>query len=408
MTRLFEGLRVVDAASFIAGPVAATVLADFGADVIKLEAPAGDRLRSVRAMPGMPVHETDYAWQVDNRSKRGLSLDLGRSEGRAVLDRLLGGTDVLITNFLPRIRRKLGLDHADLAPRFPRLIYASMSAYGEAGPEAEVPGFDSTALWARSGMMDLVKPSPDSAPARALPGMGDHPSGLALLSAILMGLLKRERTGQGSFVSTSLVANGLWMNAFYAQAALNGAEIPARPAREDSSNALANTYRDVEGRWFNLALVDEDRQAPALFRAVGRADLLDDARFADTPARRRNARALRETLEGVFATAPLPHWRALLAEAGVTFAPVARLADLPGDGQLRHAGAVVPSAGTGAPTVGSPVFVQGEDKRPPEAAPGIGSHSREILREIGYADSEIEALIASGVVHAADPVTVAP
>ena len=396
---LLHGLKVIDAASFIAGPVAATVLADFGADVIKVEAPGGDGFRDIYALPGMPIDSRNYAWEVDNRSKRGICIDLRSDEGRAVLDRLLEDADVLVTNFVPRVRQKLGLTYEQIAPRFPRLVYASMSAYGESGPEAEKTGFDSTALWARSGLMDLVRPDPGAVPARSLPGMGDHPTGMSLLAGIMMALWKREKTGRGSEVSTSLVANGIWMNAFYGQAALNDAEIPERPPRDETPNALSALYKCADGRWFLLAIVNyEDRAAPGFFKAVGLEHLLADPRFADSPSRRANAAELMAILDAVFATQDWPHWRDRLTEYGVTFGTIARNADIPQDTQLRHAGAVVDDE-QGRPMIGSPVFVGGAAKRPPAPAPGIGEHSRQILAEHGYGEDEIEAMLSRGIVQ---------
>ncbi|MEM6660928.1 MAG: CoA transferase [Pseudomonadota bacterium] len=395
---LLKGLKVIDAASFIAAPVAATVMADFGADVIKVEAPGGDGFRDIYALPGMPIDTRNYAWEVDNRSKRGICIDLRSDAGRTVLDRLLDDADVLITNFVPRVRQKLGLRYQDLKARYPRLIYASMSAYGEAGPEAEKTGFDSTALWARSGLMDLVRPDPDTAPARSLPGMGDHPSGMSLLAGIMMALWQRERTGQGSQVSTSLVANGIWMNAFYGQAALNRAEIPVRPPRDETPNALSALYRCSDDRWFLLAIVNyEDRAAPGFFKAIGREDLLQDPRFATSTARRQNAAELMAILDQTFASADWPTWQARLTEHGVTFGTVARNADMPEDKQLRHAGAVVDDH-LGRPMIGSPVFVGGAAKRPPAPAPGLGEHTREILAQHGYGPEDIDRMLSEGVV----------
>ncbi|MEM7190055.1 MAG: CoA transferase [Pseudomonadota bacterium] len=399
---LLKGLKVIDAASFIAAPVAATVMADFGADVIKVEAPGGDGFRDIYALPGMPIDSRNYAWDVDNRSKRGICIDLRSEQGRSVLDRLLEDADVLITNFVPRVREKLGLRYEDLADRFPRLIYASMSAYGEAGPEAEKTGFDSTALWARSGLMDLVRPNPGAVPARSLPGMGDHPTGISLLAGIMMALWKREQTGKGSSVSTSLVANGIWMNAFYGQAALNDAEIPERPPRDETPNALSALYKCRDGRWFLLAIVNyEDKAAPGFFKAIGREDLLADPRFADSTARRANAAALMDILDGIFASADWEHWKDRLTEHGVTFGTIARNADIPTDSQLRHAGAVVDDD-LGRAMIGSPVFVDGASKRVPGPAPGLGEHTREILAEHGYSAQKIEGLLSEGSVKIGD------
>src|SRR5262245_2067762 len=185
---LLSGLRVIDAASFIAGPVAATILADLGADVIKIEPPHGDPYRHRTGGPGVPESPYNYRWIVDNRTKRGLALDLRHAPGREVLQRLVTRADVFITNNPLGSRARLGTRWEDLAPMNPRLIYPSITAYGERGDEAPHTGYDATALWARTGLMDLVKPTPYSAPARSLPGMGDHPTGVALFGAIMTAL----------------------------------------------------------------------------------------------------------------------------------------------------------------------------------------------------------------------------
>ena len=400
------GIRVLDVASYIAAPVAATMLADFGADVIKVEPPGGDGYRNLHVLPGMPIDQCDYAWQVDNRSKRGICLDLGCAEGQHILHRLIADADVLVTNFPAPVRKKLKLRHEDLAPLNPRLIYASLTAYGETGPEAAKTGFDSTALWARTGLMDLVKPEPAAAPARSLPGMGDHPTGVSLMAAILMALYQRERTGKGGHVSTSLVANGVWMNAFYAQAQLNHAKIPIRPHRDNAPNALANHYRCGDDRWFILALLNEDRQAAPFFKAVNRADLLVDPRFSDTPSRRQNAQVLTHILDDMFASMPWEHWRARLEQEGITFGVVGKLSDINDDPQMRHAGAVIDMAeGADGQTIGSPLFVNGPDKRAPTPAPEIGQHSTEILTELGFDNDAIDRMIEGAVIYQASSPT---
>src|SRR6266404_2336754 len=277
---LLDGLRVIDSASFIAGPVATTILADLGADVIKLEPPDGDPYRHRTGGPGVPDSPYNYRWIVDNRTKRGLALDLRRAEGRAVLHRLVRSADVFVTNTPLDSRARLGIRWEDLAPLNTRLIYASITAYGERGEEAPRSGFDSTALWARTGLMDLVRPSPDSPPSRSLPGMGDHPTGVSLFGAIMAALYQRERTGRGGMVSTSLMANGLWWNAIQVQGILCGARTPVRPPREESVSALANLYRCRDGRWFLLSLTADERRWEPLAKALGRADLLSDPRFA--------------------------------------------------------------------------------------------------------------------------------
>ena len=195
---LFSGLKVIDCASWIAGPAAATIMSDFGADVIKIEPPgAGDPWRSRGANPNAA---TDYYWQLTSRNKRSLALDLKQEAGLAVLYRLVEGADVFVTNFPLPVRDRLKLAPADLLPLNNRLIYASFTAYGEAGDEAAKTGFDSTAYWARTGLMDAVRADVDTHPARSAPGMGDHPSATGLYAAIVTALYRREKTGRGGLV----------------------------------------------------------------------------------------------------------------------------------------------------------------------------------------------------------------
>jgi crotonobetainyl-CoA:carnitine CoA-transferase CaiB-like acyl-CoA transferase len=397
--RLLAGLRVLDAASFIAGPVATTAMADFGADVIKIEPPGGDTYR-VRNT-GYPPSPYNFPWIVDNRNKRGLALDLRTEDGRRVLHHLVRQADVFVTNVPLDGRRRLGVAWEDLAPLNPRLIYGSITAYGEEGEEASRPGFDSTALWARTGLMDLVRPSPDAAPSRSLPGMGDHPTGMSLFGAIMAALYQRERTGRGAMVSTSLLANGLWLNAIAAQGILCGARTVVRPPREEAVDALGNLYRCRDGRWFLIALTPDGRRWQDFTKAIGRPELFTDERFATPPARRANVRALIRILDAVFAERDWADWRRVLEAAGIAFGVVGTVDEIPHDPQMRASGALVPiddpRAGASL-TVSSPLQIAGQDKAPATMAPELGEHSVEVLREAGLEQAEIDRLLQAGVV----------
>jgi len=399
VTRLLDGIRVIDAANFIAGPVSTTVMADFGADVIKIEPPTGDVYR-VRGV-GYPPSPYNFPWIVDNRSKRSVAIDLRGKDGQAVLHRLVSTADVFVTNLPLDARPRLGVRYEDLAPHNSRLIYASLTAYGETGEEAGRPGFDSTALWARTGLMDLVRPSPESPPARALPGMGDHPTGMSLFGAIMAALYQRERTGRGGMVSTSLMANGLWWNAIQVQGILCGARTPTRPAREDAASALANLYRCRDGRWFLMTITGAELHWDAFARCIERADLITDPRFATVATRRTNVRALVAILDEVFATKDWAEWRRILEASGIVFGVVATLDDILTDEQMVKSGALVPiddpRAGA-ALTVSSPIAIEGQEKVPPTLAPAIGQHTVEVLRAAGFAEAEIERLLRAGVI----------
>ena len=392
---LFTGLKVIDCASWIAGPAAATIMSDFGADVIKIEPPGvGDPWRGRGPIPGRDV---DYYWQLTSRNKRSLAIDLKHDEGIAALHRLIASADVFVTNFPLPVRDRLRLAPAHLLPLNPRLIYASFTAYGEDGDEAAKTGFNSTAYWARTGLMDQVRADTDTPPSRSMPGMGDHPSATGLYAAIVTALYRRERTGLGGVVKSSLLQNGLWANGCAVQTRLFGEHVAHRPTREQAPNALANHYQTRDGRWFIMALFNEQRQLSGFLSAIGREDLTNDPRFATDASRKQYAGELVRILDAEFALRDLDDWRSILDGVGVTFGIVGTVNEVLDDRQMRDSGALVPFADGEQLTVSSPFHLDGVDKVPAQRAPALGQHSEAVLREAGYSAADIDRLRFLGV-----------
>ena len=390
-TGLFDDLLVIDCASFIAGPAAATVLSDFGARVIKIEPPGiGDSYRNLFRLRGTP-DDLDYFWALDSRNKQSLALDLRRPEAQAVLRTLVAKADVFITNFPFPARTRLGLRAQDLRPLNPRLIYASLSPYGEQGPERDRTGFDATAWWARTGLMDMVRADAEAEPALSMPGMGDHPTAMAMYGAIVTALYKRQLTGEGAEVSTSLLANGLWANGCQVQAALCGYELMARPKRGERG-ALNEMYRAADERHFILTSTNPARDWPLLARAMGHAEWLQDPLFATPEARFANGPELVRRFDALFAQQPFAHWAKVLTEGDVTFGIVATVYDHLADDQIEANGLFPEFADHWLRTVDSPFQIGGEVKVQPQMAPGIGEHSRALLAEFGCSPAEVEAL----------------
>ena len=283
-----------------------------------------------------------------------------------------------------------------MSARNPRLIYASFSGYGEEGGDKDQPGYDSNAYFARSGLLDAIHHE-GQPPGFALPAQGDRPSAMALLSAILLALIDRDRTGKGTWVASNLLANGLWSNGVYAQAALVGSYLPNRPPRERPRSALANIYLTSDDRWLQINVTNETRDWPAVLEMIERPDLAADPRFAERKDRHANAVALREILDGIIATRPYAHWSRFLKARAVPHSRINRLDDIPDDAQAVAARAVVETDIPGMPrTLAAPFQLGHVAPRRPGPGPALGQHTDVILREAGLGENEIAALKASG------------
>jgi len=398
---IFSGLKVVDLASFIAGPGAAVILSDFGAEVIKVEPPTGDLQRIVYKVPPQPRAKVNYPWHLDNRNKRGLALDLKSPRAGEVLEKLVKWADVMIVNTPHPARKKLGLEYEDVMHWNSRLIYADVTGFGDKGPDATLPGFDITAYWARSGLLSLTRDA-GAPPTLPVAGSGDHATAVGLYSAIVTGLYRREFTGKGSYVTTSLLAEGVWASAIAIQGALSDGKFYPLHDRKNPPNATFNVYQTSDDNWFLIVLTPD--KWPALAAAIGRPDLLKDARFADPAKQAANSAALTEILDKTFSSQPMSHWHEALDQAHITYGFVRAPNQVISDPQLLENNIIVPLEGGGENlkfTVSSPIQIHGVDKVPARRAPEIGEHSDEILQQLGFDTTAIDSLRDSGAIPGA-------
>ncbi|MEV6528974.1 CoA transferase [Streptomyces sp. NPDC051639] len=395
---VFTGLKVLDVASFIAAPAAATMLSDFGADVIKIEPPgAGDPQRMLSSVPPSPRAQANYGWHLANRNKRGMVIDLKSPAAVGVLKRLVEWADVVITNFPHGTREKLHLGYEEIAGWNPRVVYADITGFGDAGPDARQPGFDLTAYWSRSGLLASTRDA-GAPPTVPVWGSGDYTTAIAIYAAITTALYHRERTGQGADVGTSLLATGVWATGTLVAGALAGGTPFELHDRNVPVNALTNPYRTADGRWFMLAT--SSAHWPALARAIGRPELRADPRFADIQGFAKNAAALSELLDTAFRTRPFAHWQDVLTRERITVGLIQTPEEAAQDPQLRENDVVVPLEGVSGLdyTVSSPVNLRGVPKVPARRAPDLGEHNDEILGELGFGPAEIAALRARGAI----------
>jgi crotonobetainyl-CoA:carnitine CoA-transferase CaiB-like acyl-CoA transferase len=395
---IFSGLKVIDFASFIAGPSAAVILSDFGADVIKVEPPTGDLWRHANKLPPNPQAKDAYPWHLANRNKRGMTLDLKSPSAQPVLEKLVKWADVLIVNTPHPARKRLKLEYDDVAQWNPRLIYADLTGFGEKGPDASLPGFDITSYWARSGLLAMTRDA-GVPPTWPVAGSGDNATAVGLYSAIVTALYRRERTGKGSYVTTSLLAEGVWSASVFIQAALCEASFFGLHDRKHPANAALNVYRASDDTWFVLIVMPDKLAAVA--NAIGRPDLLTDPRFSDPAKLAQNMPELTAILDEIFGEQPMSHWYEVFNGVHVTFGAVRGPQDVINDPQLRLNDIVVPLEGAGGKltsTISSPIQMHGVAKVPAKRAPEIGEHNEEILRQLGFDATEIDGLRVSGAV----------
>ena len=401
---LLKGIKVIDAASFIAGPASTTILSDFGAEVIKIEPPKiGDSLRHLimRTRRVNPQSERDYCWHLTSRNKKSLALDLNSEKGQEILRELVKDSDVFVTNMPEKTRQKLKIRAEDLLPMNDRLVYGSLTGYGENGEDSHRTAFDVLAWWARSGLMDVVRPSDNSSPGSIPIGMGDQPSGVALFASIMTALYRREKTGKGGEVYTSLMANGAWSNGSYIQAGLFNADFPDRQI-EAPLHPFGGRYKTKDGRFLLLAIIDAAKEWPKFLKAMNLEYLNEDEKFSSFKNLNSNFRDLYKILEEKFAQYNLSEVIDKLKNSGVTFGFMNKSNNLSEDQQFLDSEVLIKydnkAFGDNSLTVNSPVFLKNEPKKIPEKGPELGEHTKQILLSLGKSEQDIKQLKKEGII----------
>lgn len=394
---LLKGLKVIDFTAYIAGPGAAGMLADWGADVIKVERPEGDNMRY--AFQDLPSDlGANPLFELDNRGKRGIVLDISKDAGRQVLAKLAAGADIFLTNVRPAALKRAGLDDETLRAANPRLVYGVITGYGLEGPEAHKPGFDVTAFWARAGVASMTVPK-GMDPFLLRTGVGDHTTSIATVAALMAALYEREQTGVGRLVHTSLLGTGVYVMSSDLAVQLRFGRLASARPRDNPINALSNFYRSQEGRWFIHNPRGSGGGWEKFAEVAGRPDLVHDPRFATGKARRANARELMEELEEAFASMPFDEIARRLDEADLVWAPMQTPAQVAADPQAAAAGVFVEmedGRGGVVRAPAAPATFPGTPRAPLPPPPQLGEHTRQVLSELGYSPAEIDGLITEG------------
>ena len=411
MVAPLQGVRVLEVANWMAGPGAAAMMADMGADVVKVEPLRGDAMRKATRQPVMPpdAEALDASFQMDNRGKRGIAVALNRPEGTDLVRRMAAGVDVFICNLMTDRQARFGLDADTLLAANPRLVHATLTGYGLGGPDARRPGYDLTAFFGRGAVLQAMSEPDNPAPPRLRPAQGDHTAALALLASILAALRLVETTGQGQRVDVSLFATAAWTMSTDLSATLVDGQNPPQGGRRARPHALHGGFRCADGRWV-LLFMPEPHWWPRFAEAVGRPEWAEDPRFASYPARGLHMAELTAEMDEVFATRPLDEWGAIFDEQGFIWAPGSTVAEFAADAQAESDGLFPtidhPGAGTFR-TVASPVRVHGADIAPRGPAPEIGEHTTAVLTELGMSGADVASLADAGVVglpgHARQP-----
>jgi crotonobetainyl-CoA:carnitine CoA-transferase CaiB-like acyl-CoA transferase len=399
-----EGVRIVELGVWVAGPGAGGILADWGADVVKVEPPQGDPARNFGRMLGGDL-PTNPVFELDNRGKRSIALDLSSERGIGVVHELVAEADVFLTNLRPAALERLDLGPLETRGRHQRLVYAIITGYGLEGPESERGAYDIAAFWARAGIAESLR-----TPGGPLPfqrgGMGDHSVAMTGAAMVSAALVQRARTGQGQLVSTSLLRQGVYTIGFDVNVAVMWGRTLGIGTRETMYSPVLNNYEAGDGKSFWIVGLEGDRHWPALARAVGHHEWITDPRFDSARNRAVNAGELIGLLDEIFSTRTLDEWATAFAEEPELFwSPVNTIDDVVADEQFHAAHSVVdvPDEQGTLPMLATPVDFDGRPPAPRWRAPLLGEHTREVLHEMGHDEDAMRSLVADGVAVVPDP-----
>lgn len=404
MGKPLEGIKVVEVAMWAFVPACGGMLADLGADVIKIEPPTGDPLRGLQIgnLSSGNGRHIDYSWESYNRGKRSVTLDLKQESGREVLYRLLADADVFLTNLLPPARRAMQIDGDTIRAKFPNLIYASGSAVGPTGPESEKGGYDAITFWARGGISSsLTEDSADHPVGPPGPAFGDTLAGSMLSGAICAAIAKRALTGEASSVDVSLLGTAMWsMQRYICQATADGVQKFAKPPANKPHNVLVSNYRTADGRFLALCMLQADKYWAPFCEVAGRPDLAADPRFADAKGRRENIDACYAEVKALFASKTLAEWKEILSRQQGQWDVVQDVGEMKDDMQAQANGylkQVDYGDGTQIPMVGLPMVFDGQAMSS-SRSPELGADSDTVLESLGYNEDQIIDLKVQGVV----------
>ncbi len=394
-----DGIKVVEMGVWVAGPSCAVILADWGADVIKIEPPTGDPFRGLFASAlGVGV-AVNPPFEIDNRGKRSISINLEHEDGRAVARKLLAEADVFVSNMRPRVLQQFGIGYEQVRETNPRIVYCQISGYGPDGPDRDRASYDIGAFWSRAGVGASLTPEGEPIPQQR-GGMGDHMTGLGGAGAVAAALFARERSGEGQRVATSLIRTGIYMMGWdYALEMRMG--VQTKPYdRFHPPNPIINCFRTGDGRWMWLLLLQADRHWPDLLRALGRPDLADDERWGNIIARRTNAESIVQELDREFEKRTLAEWGEIFDRENVWYAPVNTITQALADPVAQASGAFTHVDGPDGqvPLVNTPIDFFGTPNAPRGLSPELGQHTEEVLLELGYEWEGIIGLKESGAI----------